>query len=57
MAPTIKTLLEAEKKLTGYINALEPHKAQLPTGAFQHLPTAENMIINKRAKLEKDSGR
>ena len=53
----IKHLLEAEKKLTGYINELEAHKDELPAGAFRHLTTAENLMTNKRAKMEKDAGR
>ena len=49
----IRKLLESEKKLTAYIDELESHKAELPDGAFKWLTTAENILQNRRANLEK----
>lgn len=53
----IKHLLEAEKRLAHFIDELEPHRAELPAGAFRHLTTAENELQNRRAKLEKGGRR
>lgn len=54
----IKTLLKAEQKLTGYINELERRSAsEIVPGALAHLRDAENEMMNRRAKLEKDGGR
>lgn len=49
----IKKLLEAEKRLKVYIDELEPHRDQMPDGAFKHLTTAENLMQNRRSLLEK----
>lgn len=57
MIPTIKNRLEAEKRLTGYINELEAHRDELPAGAFQWLTTAEGEMQNQRANLEKKGKR
>jgi hypothetical protein len=57
MTTTIKTLLEAEKRLASLITELEPHKDEMPAGAFRHLTTAENLMQNRRANLEKKNDR
>lgn len=49
----IKSLLNAEKRLTGYINELEQRPAsEIVPGALSHLRDAENEMMNRRAKLE-----
>lgn len=50
----IKALLRAEQRLAAIINELEAHRDELPAGAFRHLTTAENLLQNKRANLERN---
>lgn len=50
---TIKQLLETEKKLAHFINEIEGDKKNAPVGAFKFLTTAEDIIQNRRANMER----